>query len=73
MGEHGDPTRNHMPPGLLAMEIKGDGGRVALAVHRTNKRFNRIRRFPWQPIFRKVQSSTATSFTTRCFFSRTLQ
>jgi hypothetical protein len=26
MGEHYDPTRNYMPPGLLAMEIKGDGG-----------------------------------------------
>jgi hypothetical protein len=26
MAERGDSARNHMPPGLLAIDIQGDGG-----------------------------------------------
>jgi hypothetical protein len=42
VGEHVDPARNDKPPGLLAMEIQGDRGRIALALRRSNKRFNWI-------------------------------
>jgi hypothetical protein len=42
MGERGGSAGNHMPPGLHAMEIQGDGWSVALAIRGANKRFNRI-------------------------------
>jgi len=42
MGERGDPTRNRLPPGLCAMEMQGDGWRVAMAIRGTNGRFNWI-------------------------------
>jgi len=42
MAEHGGPARNHMPSGLLAMEIQSDFRRVALAIRRANKRLNWI-------------------------------
>jgi hypothetical protein len=28
MAERGDPARNHMPSGLLAIDIQGHGGRA---------------------------------------------
>jgi hypothetical protein len=42
LAEHGDPARNDMPSGLLAMEIQSDVRCVALAIRRANKRLNRI-------------------------------
>jgi hypothetical protein len=35
MAERGDPARNHMPSGLRAIDILGDGGRIALVIRRS--------------------------------------
>jgi hypothetical protein len=35
MAERGDPASNRMPSGLLAIDIQGDGGRIALAIGRS--------------------------------------
>jgi hypothetical protein len=37
MAERGDPARNHMPSGLLAINTLGDSGRIALAIRRSKR------------------------------------
>jgi hypothetical protein len=37
MDEHGDAARNHMPSGLLAIDLQGDGGRIAQAIRRSKR------------------------------------